>query len=222
VDWETLSHNRKLKTENGKPKTENLNAVPALLIATRNKNKTREITQMLGALWTVRDLSAPPNTPEIEETGTTFQEHAALKALAISKLTKDLVLADDSGLEVDALNGAPGVYSARYAGKNATDAENRQLLIHNLAALSVSESPGRFRCSMAVARKGELLGVFDGTVEGKVILEERGLNGFGYDPIFVPEGLDETFGELPSATKDNMSHRGKALRKVVEFLRPKL
>jgi XTP/dITP diphosphohydrolase len=220
VDWETLSHNRKLKTENRK--TENLKAVPGLLIATRNKNKTREITQMLGPLWTVRDLSALPNTPEIEETGATFQENAALKALAISKLTKDLVLADDSGLEVDALNGAPGVYSARYAGKNATDAENRQLLIHNLAALSVSESPGRFRCSMAVARKGELLGVFDGTVEGKVILEERGLNGFGYDPIFVPEGLNETFGELPSATKDSMSHRGKALRKVVEFLRPKL
>jgi XTP/dITP diphosphohydrolase len=196
--------------------------VPALLIATRNKNKTREITQMVGPLWTVRDLSALPNAPEIEETGATFQENAALKALAISKLTKDLVLADDSGLEVDALNGAPGVYSARFAGKNSTDAENRQLLIHNLAALCVSESPGRFRCSMAVARKGELLGVFDGTVEGKVILEERGLNGFGYDPLFVPEGLNETFGELPSATKDSMSHRGKALRKVVEFLRPKL
>lgn len=196
--------------------------MPALLIATRNKNKAREITQMLGPLWTVRDLSALPNAPEIEETGARFQENAALKALAISKLTKDLVLADDSGLEVDALNGAPGVYSARYAGKNSTDAENRHLLIHNLAALSVSESPGRFRCSMAVARKGELLGVFDGTVEGKVILEERGLNGFGYDPIFVPEGLNETFGELPSATKDSMSHRGKALRKVVEFLRLKL
>jgi XTP/dITP diphosphohydrolase len=176
---------------------------------------------MLGPQWTVRDLSALPNAPEIEETGTTFQENAALKAVAISKLAEDLILADDSGLEVDALKGAPGVYSARYAGKNATDAENRHLLIQNLAGLSISESPARFRCSMAIALEGKLLGVFDGTVEGKVILEERGSNGFGYDPLFVPDGLAQTFGEVPAEIKHSMSHRGRALKKVVKFLSTK-
>jgi XTP/dITP diphosphohydrolase len=192
--------------------------VRTILIATRNKHKTREIGQMLGQQWMVLDLSTLPDAPEIEETGATFQENAALKALAISRLSDELIVADDSGLEVDALQGAPGVYSARYAGKNATDAENRHLVMRNLAAQSISESPGRFRCSMAVARKGELLGIFDGTVEGKVILEERGSNGFGYDPIFVPEGLRQTFGEVPAEMKHSMSHRARALKKLVDFL----
>jgi XTP/dITP diphosphohydrolase len=173
---------------------------------------------MLGQQWTVLDLSTLPDAPEIEETGVTFQENAALKALAISQLSDELIVADDSGLEVDALQGAPGVYSARYAGKNATDAENRHLVMRNLAAQSISESPGRFRCSVAVARKGELLGIFDGTVEGKVILEERGSNGFGYDPIFVPERLRQTFGEVPAEMKHSISHRARALKKLVDFL----
>jgi XTP/dITP diphosphohydrolase len=192
--------------------------VGTILIATRNKHKTREIGQMLGQQWTVLDLSTLPDAPEIEETGATFQENAALKALAISQLSDELIVADDSGLEVDALQGAPGVYSARYAGKNATDAENRHLVMRNLAAQSISESPGRFRCSVAVARKGELLGIFDGTVEGKVILEERGSNGFGYDPIFVPERLRQTFGEVPAEMKHSISHRARALKKLVDFL----
>jgi XTP/dITP diphosphohydrolase len=192
--------------------------VRTILIATRNKHKTREIGQMLGQQWMVLDLSTLPDAPEIEETGATFQENAALKALAISQLSGELIVADDSGLEVDALQGAPGVYSARYAGKNATDAENRHLVMRNLAAQSISESPGRFRCSMAVARKGQLLGIFDGTVEGKVTLEERGSNGFGYDPIFVPEGLRQTFGEVPAEMKHSMSHRARALKKLVDFL----
>jgi len=192
--------------------------VCTILIATRNNHKTREIGQMLGQHWTVLDLSTLADAPEIEETGATFQENAALKALAISQLSDELVIADDSGLEVDALQGAPGVYSARYGGTNATDAENRHLVMRNLAALSISESPARFLCVMAVARRGELLGTFDGTVEGKVILEERGSNGFGYDPMFVPEGLSQTFGEAPAEMKHSMSHRARALKKVVEFL----
>jgi XTP/dITP diphosphohydrolase len=196
--------------------------VHTLLIATRNRHKTREIGQMLGNQWIVQDLSSLPDAPEVEETGTTFEENAALKASAISRLCDRLVLADDSGLEVDALKGDPGVYSARYAGKNATDAENRHLLMRNLAALSISESPARFRCAMALARNGELLGTFDGTVEGKVILEERGVQGFGYDPMFVPEGHDRTFGELPPETKNGMSHRGRALRRAVKFLERRL
>src|ERR1700739_2815804 len=106
-----------------------------LLIATRNGHKTREIGQMLGSGWEVRDLSSLPHAPEVEETGVTFEENAALKALAISKIAIGLVLADDSGLEVDALQGAPGVYSARFSGPNATDADNRFLLIQRLRAL---------------------------------------------------------------------------------------
>jgi XTP/dITP diphosphohydrolase len=195
--------------------------VCTILIATRNNHKTREIGQMLGQQWTVLDLSTLPDASEIEETGATFQENATLKALAISQLSDELVIADDSGLEVDALQGAPGVYSARYGGKDATDAENRHLVMSNLASLSISESPARFRCVMAVARRGELLGTFDGTVEGKVILEERGSTGFGYDPMFVPEGLTQTFGEIPAEMKHSMSHRARALKKVVEFLSAK-
>ena len=145
-----------------------------LLIATRNGHKTREIGQMLGSGWQVSDLAALPHAPKIEETGATFEENAALKALAISRIFTGLVLADDSGLEVDALDGAPGVRSARFAGPNAGDAENRFVLIQQLRNLSGTEFSARFRCVMVLASQGALLGSFAGTIEGKVILEERG------------------------------------------------
>ena len=190
-----------------------------LLIATRNVHKTREIGQMLGSGWDVRDLASLPHAPKIEETGATFEENAALKALAISRIFTGLVLADDSGLEVDALGGAPGVHSARFAGPNANDAENRFLLIHRLRNLGGEEFPARFRCVMVLASQGELLGSFGGIVKGKVLLEERGESGFGYDAIFVPQGYTETFGELQPEIKNSLSHRGRALAKVLEFLR---
>jgi|ERR1700722_1098057 len=190
-----------------------------LLIATRNGNKTREISQILGSGWDVRDLSSLSHAPKIEETGATFEENAALKALAISKIFTGLVLADDSGLEVDALAGAPGVYSARFAGPEANDAENRSLLIHQLKNLGGQEFSARFRCVMVLASQGEMLGSFAGIIKGKVILEERGNGGFGYDSIFIPHGYTETFSELQPEIKNSLSHRGRALAEVLEFLR---
>jgi XTP/dITP diphosphohydrolase len=190
-----------------------------LLIATRNRHKTREIGQMLGSGWEVRDLVSLPHAPKIEETGATFEENAALKALTISQIFTGLVLADDSGLEVDALNGAPGVYSARFAGIDANDAENRFLLIDKLKKLGGDEYPARFRCVIVLASQGELLGSFAGVINGKVILEERGDSGFGYDSMFIPQGYMETFGELQSEIKNSLSHRGRALAKALEFLR---
>jgi XTP/dITP diphosphohydrolase len=190
-----------------------------LLIATRNGHKTREIGQILGSGWNVRDLGSLPHAPNIEETGATFEENAALKAITISKIFTGLVLADDSGLEVDALEGAPGVRSARFAGPNATDAENRFLLVQKLRNLGGHEFPARFRCVMVLASQSELLGSFGGVVRGKVVLEERGESGFGYDSLFIPQGYTETFGELQSEIKNSLSHRGRALAQVLEFLR---
>jgi XTP/dITP diphosphohydrolase len=190
-----------------------------LLIATRNEHKTREIGQMLGFGWEVRDLRSLPHAPRIEERGATFEENAAIKALTISRIVTGLVLADDSGLEVDALGGAPGVHSARFAGSNASDAANRYLLIQRLRNLGGHEFPARFRCVIVLASQGEMLGSFTGTVIGRVILEERGSSGFGYDSIFIPLGYTETFGELQSEIKNSLSHRGRALAKVLEFLR---
>jgi XTP/dITP diphosphohydrolase len=190
-----------------------------LLIATRNRHKTREIGQMLGSGWDVRDLVSLPHAPKIEEIGATFEENATLKALTISQIFTGLVLADDSGLEVDALNGAPGVHSARFAGIDANDAENRFLLIDKLKKLGGDEYPARFRCVIVLASQGELLGSFGGIINGKVILEERGESGFGYDSMFIPQGYMETFGELQSEIKNSLSHRGRALAKALEFLR---
>ena len=190
-----------------------------LLIATWNGHKTREIAQMLGSGCDVRDLSSLPHAPRIEETGATFEENATLKALKISRIFTGLVLADDSGLEVDALEGAPGVHSARFAGPNATDAENRLLLIQKLRSLGGHKFPARFRCVMVLASQRALLGSFGGIVNGSVVLEERGDSGFGYDSIFIPQGYTETFGELQAEIKNSLGHRGRALAKVLEFLR---
>ncbi len=195
--------------------------MPSLLLATRNKHKTTEISAILGAEWTVHDLSAHPDWPEVEETGATFADNAALKALAASARAPGAwVAADDSGLEVDALGGAPGVQSARYSGPAATDAGNRAKLIEELTrATGGAPRTARFHCVIALARDGRLEASFDGTVEGAIVNQERGLGGFGYDPLFVPQGYQDTFGELPAAVKNSMSHRGRALAKAIAFLR---
>ena len=189
-----------------------------LLVATWNPHKTKEIGQILGSGWNVRDLTTLVDAPRVEETGSTFAENAALKAVAISESFSDLVLADDSGLAVDALNGEPGVYSARFAGEGATDAQNRLKLIGLLKTLPAREFPARFQCAMVLASKGELLGSFSGTVEGVVVPSERGDHGFGYDPMFIPAGHQQTFAELPAQTKNSLSHRARALAQVVAFL----
>ncbi|MBV8588449.1 MAG: RdgB/HAM1 family non-canonical purine NTP pyrophosphatase [Verrucomicrobia bacterium] len=190
-----------------------------LIIATRNRHKTQEIGQMLGSGWDVRDLSSLAHAPIIKETGNTFEENASLKALTIARLVTGLVLADDSGLEVDALKGDPGVHSARYAGSNASDADNRGKLLLALRKLDGDRFPARFRCVMVLASDREILGSFRGVVEGAVIQAERGYGGFGYDPMFIPAGYDQTFGELAPEIKNSLSHRARALAQVLAFLR---
>jgi XTP/dITP diphosphohydrolase len=194
--------------------------MPRLLIATKNAHKAAEIRAILGAEWDVTDLNAHPEVSAPEETGATFAENAAIKAVAASRRFAGFVLSDDSGLEVDALDGAPGVISARYAGQDATDADNREKLLRALAAEEVrgKARSARFRCVMCVAREGEVIGVFDGAVEGVIVNHERGTGGFGYDPLFVPAGYCETFAQLSAEVKNRESHRARALVKAREFL----
>jgi XTP/dITP diphosphohydrolase len=190
-----------------------------LLLATRNANKTREVREMLGAGWEVEDLTARPDLPDVEETGETFEENAKLKALAASAHYDGWVLADDSGLEVDALGGAPGVRSARFAGDGADMASNRTLLLEKLSAVHGKERRGRFRCVLALARDGRIDGTFCGAVEGFIAPAERGAGGFGYDALFVPEGSCRTFAEFTPREKHSCSHRGRALAQAAAFLR---
>ena len=191
-----------------------------LLIATKNAHKTEEIRAILGEAWTVEDLNSHPGIDAPEETGTTFLENATIKAVAAARILPGIVLSDDSGLEVDALGGAPGVFSARYAGAHATAAQHRAKLLCALDGLR--ERTARFRCTMVLAENGAVLGAFDGSVEGTIIDEERGTGGFGYDPIFVPTGHTETFAELPGTVKNLLSHRGQALIRVIDFLRERV
>jgi XTP/dITP diphosphohydrolase len=194
--------------------------MPSLLIATKNAHKAEEIRTILGSAWDVTDLTGHPEVPAPEETGSTFAENAAIKALAASPLFLGYVLSDDSGLEVDALGGAPGVISARYAGPGATDADNRAKLLRELEGEGArgKARSARFRCAMCVAHNGEVIGTFDGTVEGVIINAERGVGGFGYDALFVPQGHCETFAQLPAEVKNRESHRARALALARDFL----
>jgi XTP/dITP diphosphohydrolase len=188
--------------------------VQHLIVATRNPHKTREIQQILGPEFEVRDLSAHPEISETVESGESFEENAKLKAIAVSKKLPGLVIADDSGLEVEALGGGPGIYSARYAGAKATDKQNIDKLLEKLARIGIKHSQrrARFRCALALACEGQILSIFEGAVEGTIVDPARGSYGFGYDPIFVPNGFEETFGELPAELKNRVSHRARALR----------
>ncbi len=191
-----------------------------LLFATRNAHKTAEIQTILGEQFQVNDLAEHPEIPHIAETGRTFGDNAILKAVAVSKHVPGFVVADDSGLEVDALGGAPGIYSARYAGPDASDNEKIEKLLKQLGRVAAPKDPGRarFRCVLALARKGEVLGMFEGLVEGRIADRPRGSHGFGYDPIFIPNGFQRTFGELEPAKKNQLSHRARALEKLGAFL----
>src|SRR5215468_9159949 len=192
-----------------------------LLVATHNRHKTREIQRILGPEFRARDLAAHPELSDIRESGTSFEENAKLKAVAASKQLPTLVIADDSGLEVDALDGAPGIYSARYAGTNATDRDKIDKLLRELARVGATQDGrrARFRCVVALARSCGLLGTFEGIVEGRIADEVRGDSGFGYDPIFIPEGTEQTFGELPREVKNTISHRAQAIRTLADRLR---
>ena len=185
-----------------------------LLLATRNQHKTREFAQLLGASFTVRDLTLKSDVPAIAESGATFEENAALKAVTISRIfPHEIVVADDSGLEVKALGGAPGIFSARYAGENASDRPNVEKLLRELQ--NARDRSARFNCVIALAKNGQLMTTVAGEVAGTITESARGGNGFGYDPIFVPNGFCETFAELTSETKNKISHRAQAAAALV-------
>jgi XTP/dITP diphosphohydrolase len=187
-----------------------------LLLATRNSHKTREFTQLLGRDFSVRDLTRDPDVPQVVESGISFEANATLKAIAISKIFQnEIVIADDSGLEVNALDGAPGVFSARYAGENANDRRNVKKLLRELQ--EVRDRSARFYCVIALARDGELMAMVRGEVAGTIANAPRGENGFGYDPVFVPHGFSQTFGELTSAIKNKISHRAKAAAALLQY-----
>jgi XTP/dITP diphosphohydrolase len=188
--------------------------VHCLLIATRNSHKTREFAEILGDGFDVHDLADVTELQVIEEIGLTFEANAILKAVETSKHFQELVVADDSGLEVDALQGAPGIYSARYAGESATDAGNIARLLAELTRYDSAPHSARFRCSLALAQGGKILETFDGVVEGTIVGAPRGRAGFGYDPLFQPQGFDKTFGELSAAEKNRISHRARAIRSL--------
>jgi len=191
-----------------------------LIVATRNPEKTREFAALLGRDFRIVDLSAYPGLLEVEETGRSFEENARLKALAISRHLPGLVLADDSGLEVESLSGAPGVFSARYAGVGATDEANRQKLLAELVKRGPDAArTGRFRCTLVLARDARVLAICEGSVVGEIVRQARGSAGFGYDSLFQPNEFSETFAELPAATKNSISHRGRAVTKMKQFLR---
>jgi len=194
-----------------------------LLFATRNAHKTEEIQRILGPQFNVTDLAAHPEIPHIAESGTTFQENAILKAVAVSKRMPGFVIADDSGLEVEALGGAPGIHSARYVGMNATDQEKTDKLLEELTRVGATKNArrARFRCVLALACKGNVLGAFEGIIKGQIADRPRGSHGFGYDPIFMPEGFQQTFGELAPAEKNQLSHRARALERLRTFLIPR-
>ncbi|HET9800435.1 MAG TPA: RdgB/HAM1 family non-canonical purine NTP pyrophosphatase [Chthoniobacterales bacterium] len=188
-----------------------------LLLASHNPHKTREFRELLKKEFLIDDLNSFPQIKVAEETGATFVENATLKAVSVSEHQNSFTIADDSGLEVDALGGAPGIYSARYAGEKASDQENVTKLLRELKA--ATSRSARFCCIIALARAGKLLGTFEGTVEGEIVNRPRGTNGFGYDPVFEPNGFEQTFAEMASGLKNEISHRAKAIAALREGLR---
>ncbi|MES2997281.1 MAG: RdgB/HAM1 family non-canonical purine NTP pyrophosphatase [Verrucomicrobiota bacterium] len=193
-----------------------MHALPRLIVATRNAHKTTEIRALAGQWFDVLDVTAFPECPEIPETGTTFLENARLKAHGISRVIDGWVLSDDSGLEVDALGGAPGVWSSSFGGVEGDHARNNTRLLHELHGKT--DRAARFRCTMVLARDGLEVANFSGTVEGRILDAARGPGGFGYDPLFVPDGYDATFSELGDDVKNSLSHRSRALADALTYL----
>jgi XTP/dITP diphosphohydrolase len=191
-----------------------------LLIATSNHGKLIEIRTLLGDIpWNLIALDQFENIGEAEESERTYVGNAISKAKFYASATGEIVLADDSGLEVTALGGAPGVLSARYAGPNASDADRRVKLLSELKSVCSSDRSARFVCAAVVLDPdGEVLQVAEGICEGSICFAERGKSGFGYDPIFLPDGYDQTFGELSEQIKNSISHRARALQSIRQFL----
>src|SRR4051812_10324506 len=193
---------------------------PRLMLATRNRKKRQEIVEILGDLGLeFGDLADRPDVPEVAETGTTFEANARLKATAVAKATGDWTLGEDSGLVLPGLNGRPGVYSARYAGKQGDDATNNARLLAELAPLPDDRRAAYYVCVAVLAdSSGEIKAVTEGRCHGVIVKEARGTGGFGYDPLFLVLEFHQTFGELSARVKHALSHRARAL----ERLRPEL
>jgi XTP/dITP diphosphohydrolase len=193
--------------------------VPAepLVLATRNAAKLRELARILGEQVPLAGLDDFPGAPDVPETGATFEENALLKARAIAQYTHLPAVADDSGLCVDALNGMPGVLSARWAGGHGDDKANLDLVLAQVADVPDSRRGARFVCAAALV-DGAREVVVTGTVAGRLIRERRGSGGFGYDPIFLPDGFEETTAEMTPEAKDAISHRGRAFRALAAFI----
>lgn len=200
-----------------------------LLAGTRNRGKIREIQKLLADLpITLRTLDDFTDIPAVAEVGKTYEENSALKALTYANWTNLPTLADDSGLEVEALDGRPGPLSARYGGGVASDSERIQKLLSELEQKKTKLRAARFVCCLTLAGPGiqsssnnvgaVILNVSSGTIDGQIATEPRGTNGFGYDPVFVPIGYDVTLAELPVAVKNRISHRAKALVQMRSFI----
>lgn len=192
-----------------------------LIIATQNAHKAAEIAAILPPDCTIRTLADFPEMTAPEETGRTFAANAAQKALALSEQVQGWVLADDSGLCVDALGGSPGILSARYAGSHGDDAANNRKLLSELRALpGLAPYSARFVCAMCLAKEGKIQAEFIGELEGQITLQPRGAHGFGYDPLFIPEGYrSTTLAELPAEVKNRISHRARALEQLATLWR---
>jgi XTP/dITP diphosphohydrolase len=191
--------------------------VKKLVVATKNEGKAREVAQILADLpLDVVSLADYPDAPEVEETGSTFIENATIKAVAYAAFTGELTLADDSGLEVDALNGAPGVFSSRFA---PTTPERNAKLLDLMRDVPDGKRAARFRCAIAVATPQRDVWVTEGTVEGVIAREEKGTHGFGYDPVFYLPNLGKHMAELTPSEKNAISHRGKALSEARKLLK---
>jgi len=189
------------------------------VVATSNRDKVREIRQFLdGIPFELITLDEWPDLIAPEETGRTFEENARAKALYYAKGTGELTVAEDSGIEIDALDGAPGVESARYGGVNLTYPQKFAVIYDALRATRATESPARFVCALALAKDGRVMFETRGTVEGRVAPEPKGAGGFGYDPIFLYPPYGRTLGEATADQKSAVSHRGEAFRALRRFL----
>ena len=184
-----------------------------LTLATRNPKKIEEIRSILGHQFEVTGMDAISASSDLEliEDCQTFAGNAILKAVSVAKATQQLALADDSGLVVDALDGAPGVHSARYAGENATDEVRNQKLLHALKDIPYSQRTARFQCAIAMADKEGKIEVVEGVCQGEIAHQPKGDQGFGYEPVFVPDGYQQTFAQLGATVKNRISHRWRAL-----------
>jgi len=193
-----------------------------IVLATHNRNKMKEMSAILGHLSVeLLTLDAFPEIGDIPETGDTLKENAFIKAKTVHQLTGLSALADDTGLEVDALNGAPGIYSARYAGSDATFDDNCQKMLKEMSGIPEEKRTARFRTVIAFVSEGEKEWV-EGVVEGQILEDKRGVGGFGYDPIFYYSPLNKSFAELDSEEKNSISHRGKALRNFSRILEKRI